>query len=70
MVSNVGPLQQFDGHHEKKGSDCTDEELKRYEGEADNFYQKWIILTSRHGMTNYIHMIGDGHMYVVSHTIT
>ena len=46
----------------KKGSDYTDQELKKYEEEADNFYQKWIILTGQHGMTNYIHIIGAGHM--------
>ena len=63
MVWNVGPLQQFDGHHEKKGSGYTFEELQRYEEEADTFYQKWIVLTTgQHGMTNYIHMIGASHM--------
>ena len=47
----------------KKGDNYTRNELKDYEVHTDKFYQLWIDLHGRHGMTNYIHMLGSGHMY-------
>ena len=47
----------------KKGKDYTPEELKTYQSHADEFFQIWVELHSRQGVTNYIHMVGSGHMY-------
>ena len=48
---------------QKKGEDYTPEELKTYQSHADEFFQIWVELHSRQGVTNYIHMVGSGHMY-------
>ena len=47
----------------KKGEDYTREELALYWFHADGFFQVWVDLHGTHGQTNYIHMIGSGHMY-------
>ena len=46
----------------KKGENYTEEELKKFQEHSFIFFQTWIILYRRHGITNYIHMIGVGHM--------
>ena len=46
----------------KKGGDYTKEELKSYDSHAKFFFQSWVGLHGAIGVTNYIHMIGSGHM--------
>ena len=46
----------------KKGANYTKEELSLFEHHADHFFQLWVELHGRDGVTNYIHMIGSGHM--------
>ena len=46
----------------KKGENYTEEEFKKFQEHSLIFFQTWIILYGRHGITNYIHMIGVGHM--------
>jgi len=42
--------------------DLSDEEIEVFQREADKFYLTWIATTMREGITNYIHMIGSGHI--------
>jgi hypothetical protein len=42
--------------------DLTDEDIEKYQEEADLFFQKWIELNGRAGITNYIHLLGAGHI--------
>ena len=46
----------------KKGRDYTKEELKSYDSHAKFFFQSWVGLHGAIGVTNYIHMIGSGHL--------
>ena len=51
-------------NYEKKGDNYTASELEQYQEHAnDFFFQLWVELHSVQGNTNYIHMIGSGHMY-------
>ena len=40
------------------------DELNAYEFHADEFSQIWVNLHVWYGITNYLHMIGSGHMLV------
>jgi hypothetical protein len=42
--------------------DFTDADIQKYQEEADLFFQKWIDLNGRAGITNYIHLLGAGHI--------
>jgi hypothetical protein len=42
--------------------DLTDEDIETYQEEADLFFQQWIDLNGRAGITNYIHLMGAGHI--------
>jgi hypothetical protein len=42
--------------------DLTDEDIEEYQEEADLFFQKWIELNGRAGITNYIHLLSAGHI--------
>ena len=46
----------------KKGSNYTDQELTLFEHHSDHFFQMWVELHGQQGVTNYLHMIGSGHM--------
>ena len=47
----------------RKTDDLTDNEIAVMQGHFDNFYQIWVgKLYSRAGVTNYIHMLGAGHI--------
>ena len=63
MEDISGSLQRYDEDHEKKGEDYTTQELEKYCENADEFFQIWVELHGGQGNTNYIHMIGSGHMY-------
>lgn len=43
-------------------SDLNTDEIAGYQREADLFFQRWVQLHGREGVTNYIHMIGSGHI--------
>ena len=40
----------------------TDEMIYKFQEKVDVYYVKWIKITSRNGMTNYIHFLGSGHV--------
>ena len=48
----------------KKGENYTVDELDAYKVHADEFFQVWVKLHGRHGIKNYIHMIGSGHILI------
>ena len=45
-----------------KKDDFTNDEIASYQSHADMFFQAWIRLWQKEGVTNYIHMIGSGHI--------
>ena len=46
----------------RKREDFTNETIATYQSHADKFYQAWITLWKKEGVTNYLHMIGSGHV--------
>jgi hypothetical protein len=46
----------------RKKDDFTDDEIEEYQRLADYFFDEWIQLYGTEGITNYIHMIGSGHV--------
>jgi hypothetical protein len=44
----------------RKREDFTNEMIATYQDHADKFYQAWILLWQKEGLTNYLHMIGSG----------
>ena len=42
--------------------DLTDDEIYKCQGSIDKFFQDWISLHGLDGMTNYIHLLGAGHI--------
>jgi hypothetical protein len=46
----------------RKREDFTNAEISTYQGHADKFFQAWIRLWQKEGVTNYLHMIGAGHI--------
>jgi hypothetical protein len=42
--------------------DFLDEEIDAFDTQCDDFFELWVDLTGLESMTNYIHMIGSGHM--------
>ncbi len=53
----------------RKKCDLTNEEIKQFQKQIDAFYVSWIALVSHEGVTNYIHMLGAGHIseYLLHH---
>jgi len=49
--------------------DLTNNDIKRFQQHVDTFYVSWIDLLLHEGITNYIHMIGAGHIgeYLLHH---
>ena len=43
--------------------DMTQQEIEAYQRKADEFFVTWVKLTGEHGVTNYAHLIGSGHVY-------
>lgn len=46
----------------RKKDDFTNVMVATYQCHADKFYQAWIHLWQKEGITNYLHMIGSGHV--------
>jgi len=42
--------------------ELTDEEIDSFQDLIDDFYESWIDLFGSEGITNYIHMLGSGHV--------
>jgi hypothetical protein len=42
--------------------DLSDEEIFLFQKDCDIFFQDWVKIYGREGLTNYIHMLGSGHM--------
>jgi hypothetical protein len=50
-----------------KKEDFTDEEIKSFQCMANLFFSTWVKLRGREGVTNYIHMLGSGHISFYLH---
>jgi hypothetical protein len=46
----------------RQREDFSDEDIEEFSELCDEFYQAWIDLHEREGITNYIHLIGSGHV--------
>ena len=46
----------------RKRDDFSNAEIASYQNHADKFFQAWVRLWQIEGITNYIHMIGSGHI--------
>jgi hypothetical protein len=46
----------------RKKDDFTNMEIASYQNHADVFFQAWVELWQKEGITNYLHMIGSGHI--------
>ena len=46
----------------RQREDFTNTTIASYQPHADKFFQSWILLWNKEGVTNYIHMIGSGHI--------
>ena len=44
-------------------TDMTQTQIEDYQKSADYFFQIWVRLTGEHGITNYCHLIGSGHLF-------
>ena len=46
----------------RKRSSFSNEEMTQLQKDIDKWYHAWMMLTSLEGMTNYIHLLGSGHI--------
>ena len=46
----------------RKKVDLTEEEIKKFQYHVDIFFQDYMLLIGRPGITNYLHMLGAGHV--------
>jgi hypothetical protein len=46
----------------RKKSDFTDDQIVEFQRLLDDFFQEWVSLDGDKGVTNYIHMLGSGHI--------
>jgi hypothetical protein len=46
----------------RKHEDLHNEEILEFQRNADIFFRKWVDLEGYDGMTNYIHLMGSGHL--------
>jgi hypothetical protein len=46
----------------RKPTIFSDDEIEEFQTLVDDFYKHWIELVGREGITNYIHMLGSGHI--------
>jgi len=53
----------------RKPTEFSDEEIEEFQTLVDSFYEKWIKLVGSEGITNYVHMLGSGHIryYLILH---
>lgn len=43
--------------------DMTQQQILEFQKSSDLFFQMWVQLHGREGITNYVHMLGSGHIY-------
>jgi hypothetical protein len=46
----------------RRREDFTEDDIEEFQTLADDWFEKWVKLTGRDGLTNYIHMVGAGHL--------
>ena len=46
----------------RKRSTFSDDEIVKLQKDIDMWYHAWMDLTGLEGMTNYIHLLGTGHI--------
>jgi hypothetical protein len=46
----------------RRKDEFSNEDIAAYQRHADLFYQAWVTLWQKEGITNYIHLIGAGHI--------
>ncbi len=46
----------------RKRNEYQDEDIERFQDLIDDFFEKYVSLTGCEGVTNYIHMLGSGHI--------
>jgi hypothetical protein len=46
-----------------KHSKLHDEEIETFQSLIDDFFELWIRIFGSHGVTNYLHMLGAGHVH-------
>jgi len=46
----------------RKPTNFSDDEIEEFQTLVDDFYKLWVELVGREGITNYIHMLGSGHI--------
>jgi len=56
----------------RKRGEYTDEEIERFQDHIDVFFVEYMKETGVEGVTNYIHMLGSGHVkyYMAVHCTT
>jgi hypothetical protein len=47
--------------------DFTAEQIDQFQCTADDFFRRWLDLVGYDGITNYIHMLGAGHLRYYLH---
>ncbi len=45
-----------------KQSEYTDDDIEKFQDHVDVFFQQYINIVRVEGITNYIHMLGSGHV--------
>ena len=46
----------------QKPTDFTDDEIEEFQTLIDSLNEKWIKMVGTEGITNYVHMLGSGHI--------
>jgi len=47
----------------RKHGELSDEEIESFQTLIDDFFEMWLDIFGIHGVTNYIHMLGSGHIH-------
>jgi hypothetical protein len=51
-----------------KHCDQSEDEMDEFQNDADVFFELWVEIFGKQGVTNYVHLIGSGHMlYFLKH---
>jgi hypothetical protein len=46
----------------RRRDDFDEEDIEEFQTHADDWFEKWIQLVGRDGLTNYTHIVGAGHL--------